>query len=64
MSYEVVRAADSRYDEDQVYAVTSSLHEAKRAGKVLINDGWDTYIVDADTPDEWEWQDDHWEQVR
>ena len=64
MSYEVMKAADTRYEEDQVYAITSSLHEAKRSAKILIHDGWEAYIVDTDTPDEWEWQDDHWEQVR
>ena len=65
MAFEVIKAADSIHDEDEVYAITSSLHEAKRSAKVLIKDGWETYITDSDSNAEWEWNEaeQSWEQV-
>lgn len=63
MAFEVVRAADNIHEEDEVYAVAGSLHEAKRSARVLINDGWEAYITDSDSSAEWEWSGENWEQV-
>lgn len=64
MAYEVVKAADYANQEDQIYRITTSLHEAKRVGEDLIKKGYECYIMDSDTPDEWNWAEDKWEQVR
>lgn len=64
MAYQIMRGADIPENEDEVYRITDSLHQAKRIAKDLIKDGWECYIIDSDSTDEWNWDGEQWEKVR